>query len=170
MMCVRHLMAIAALPFTVTVLIPIWISRRYDTGLVVGPNMLSVTTQVVGILVFGVGLLMFGVSLWHFAVQGRGTLAPWDPPKALVVGGPYRYVRNPMISGVLFVLVGQALVLLSRPHAIWALVFLCANLLVIPFFEEPQLEHRFGNSYLEYRRHVRRFVPRRRAWKPGDHH
>ena len=61
----------------------------------------------------GVGLLLFAASLRQFAVRGKGTLAPWDPPKHLVVEGPYRYVRNPMISGVLFVLLGEALVLRS---------------------------------------------------------
>src|SRR6185295_13856231 len=96
--------------------------------------------------------------------EGHGTLAPWDPPRALVVRGPYRFVRNPMISGVVFALFAEALVLLSRPHAVWAAAFGLLNLIYIPLIEEPQLERRFGEPYREYCKHVRRFLPRLRPW------
>jgi protein-S-isoprenylcysteine O-methyltransferase Ste14 len=72
-----------------------------------------------------------------------------------------------MISGVIFILFGQAFVLLSLPHGVWAAAFLSLNLLYIPLMEEPQLERRFGESYREYRRHVRRVLPRLRPWVPG---
>jgi protein-S-isoprenylcysteine O-methyltransferase Ste14 len=113
-----------------------------------------------------VGLLLFLASLRRFATEGKGTLAPWDPPCALVLRGPYRFVRNPMISGVIFILFGEAFVLLSLPHGVWAAAFLMLNLLYIPLMEEPQLERRFGEPYREYRRHVRRFLPRLRPWEP----
>jgi protein-S-isoprenylcysteine O-methyltransferase Ste14 len=90
-------------------------------------------------------------------------LAPWDPPAHLVVRGPYRYVRNPMISGVLFIIIAESLVLRSFPHAAWAAVFLLVNMIYIPFIEEPQLERRFGDEYRQYKRDVPRFVPRMRA-------
>jgi protein-S-isoprenylcysteine O-methyltransferase Ste14 len=166
LMFMRHLIAIAVLPFTVTVVIPIWIGRRNQTAFVVGDSAAYVGVQLVGVVVLAIGLLLFVASLRHFVSQGRGTLAPWDPPRALVVGGPYRYVRNPMISGVLFILFGEALVLVSRPHALWALLFLCMNLVYIPILEEPMLDQRFGDAYREYRRHVRRFLPRVRPWIP----
>ncbi|HEY2932048.1 MAG TPA: isoprenylcysteine carboxylmethyltransferase family protein [Acidobacteriota bacterium] len=165
---VRHLFAVAVLPFTVAVLIPLWIARQYHVAVVVGANALELVTQLVGIAFVAIGLLLFGESLRHFVVKGHGTLAPWDPPKHLVVDGPYRYVRNPMISGVLFVLFGEALVLLSWPHARWALLFLCINLIYIPLLEEPLLQARFGDSYRNYRHHVRRFIPRLRPWPPRD--
>lgn len=114
------------------------------------------------------GLWLFAASLRHLAVKGRGTLAPWDPPKNLVVEGPYRYVRNPMISGVILILFGEALGLLSRPHGWWALAVLCINFVYIPLLEEPGLQERFGDSYREYRRHVRRFLPRLQPWIPPD--
>ncbi len=161
----RHLLAIAILPFTVTILIPLWLARRYQTVPGVGTNVLEVASQIAGVAVLAVGLLLFTASLRRFAVQGKGTLAPWDPPRKLVVVGPYRYVRNPMISGVLFVLFGEAFVLFSAPHFWWALTFLGINSVVIPLFEEPQLEQRFGESYREYKRHVPRVIPRLRPWQ-----
>ena len=161
---IRHLVAIAVLPFTMAVVIPIWIGRRSDVHIAVGANASEITTQAIGIAVVAIGLLLFVASLRHFARQGQGTLAPWDPPVSLVVSGPYRYVRNPMISGVLFILFGEALVLRSWPHARWALLFLCINLVYIPLLEEPMLRVRFGNSYGEYRRHVWMFIPRLRPW------
>jgi len=93
-------------------------------------------------------------------------LAPWDPPRHLVVRGPYRHVRNPMISGVVFVLFGEALVLLSGPHAQWALIFLVINFIYIPLLEEQRLKARFGEEYIEYCRHVPRLLPRLRPWTP----
>jgi len=166
----RHLLSIAILPFTVTVIIPSWLARRYHVSLTIGTTAPEIVLQVLGVASLGVGLVLFAASLRQFAVRGKGTLAPWDPPKHLVVEGPYRYVRNPMISGVLFVLFGEALVLQSWPHGCWALIFLFINLVYIPLFEEPQLERRFGDSYVEYRRHVRRLLPRLRPWQPGNHH
>ena len=73
-----------------------------------------------------------------------------------------------MISGVLFILFGEALLLLSRPHFVWALIFLGMNILVIPLFEEPDLRRRFGDAYVEYCRHVPRLFPRLRPWEPED--
>ena len=89
----------------------------------------------------------------------------WDPPRRLVVRGPYAYVRNPMISGVLFVLLGEALLLLSRPHLEWALICLLINAVYIPLLEEPMLLERFGDAYREYCRHVPRLLPRLRPWR-----
>jgi protein-S-isoprenylcysteine O-methyltransferase Ste14 len=167
LMAVRHLLAIAILPFTVTVLIPIWIARRYG----VTPRFGSIgesALQLAGVGSLAVGLLLFVASLRRFATEGKGTLAPWDPPRRLVVRGPYRFVRNPMISGVIFILFGEALVLVSLPHAVWAVSFLVLNLIYIPLLEEPQLEQRFGDSYREYCEHVRRFIPRIQPWRGSN--
>jgi protein-S-isoprenylcysteine O-methyltransferase Ste14 len=163
----RHLLAIAILPFTVAVLVPVWIAQRYGVEPGLGRSPVQILLQVAGIALLGVGLPLFLASLRRFATEGKGTLAPWDPPRALVVRGPYRLVRNPMITGVIFVLFGEALVLLSRSHGVWAASFLLINLVYIPLLEEPQLEQRFGDSYREYRRHVRRFLPRLTPWDPG---
>jgi protein-S-isoprenylcysteine O-methyltransferase Ste14 len=163
-MALRHLLAIAVLPFTVTVLVPVWIARRYAVAPGVGSGLVEGLVQLAGLALLALGFAFFAASLRRFAGEGEGTLAPWDPPQRLVVRGPYRYVRNPMISGVVLFLFGEALVLLSLPHAAWAAAFLALNSIYIPWVEEPQLARRFGESYREYCRHVPRVIPRLRPW------
>jgi protein-S-isoprenylcysteine O-methyltransferase Ste14 len=164
----RHLLSVAVLPFSVAVLVPLWLARSNNISPAIGTTAAQMFAQVIGVLLLGVGLTLFSASLRNFVTEGEGTLAPWDPPRRLVVRGPYRYVRNPMISGVVFVLFGEALILLSRPHLVWALIFLAANLIYIPLLEETGLKHRFGDSYLEYCRNVRRLIPRLQPWETDD--
>ena len=165
----RHVLSIALLPFTVAVLVPLWLARSNNISPAIGTSLPQVFAQVVGTLLLAVGLILSSASLRKLVTEGEGTLAPWDPPRRLVVRGPYRYVRNPMISGVVFVLFGETLLLLSRPHLMWALIFLGANFVWIPLVEETGLRHRFGDSYVEYCRHVPRLFPRLRPWDPEDH-
>lgn len=162
----RHLIAIAVLPFTVVVLIPFWIAQKYGVSPTVGRFAGTILLQSGGFVLVGVGLFLAIVSVWRFATEGMGTLAPWDPPRVFVAHGPYQFVRNPMISGVILCLFGEACVLLSLSHGVWAVSFLILNIFYIPLVEEPQLERRFGDSYREYCRHVRRFVPRLKPWRP----
>jgi protein-S-isoprenylcysteine O-methyltransferase Ste14 len=163
----RHAVAVAVLPFTMAVLVPLWLARRNGITLDVASSPAAVLLQVGGIALPVVGLILFVACLRRFATSGRGTLAPWDPPRELVLVGPYRYVRNPMISGVLLVLAGEALVLRSRPHLLWACTFLVVNAVYIPLWEEPALERRFGERYRAYCRHVPRLLPRPRPWSPS---
>jgi protein-S-isoprenylcysteine O-methyltransferase Ste14 len=167
-MLVRHLLSLAILPVTVTVLVPSWLARRNHLSARVGADAIELGAQLAGLLVLGIGLALFAASLRQFVIRGKGTLAPWDPPKYLVIEGPFRYVRNPMISGVVFILFGEALVLLSSPHLIWALLFLVLNLTYIPLLEEPPLETRFGDAYREYCRHVGRILPRLHPWVSAE--
>lgn len=166
-MLIRHLLSIAVLPFTVAVVIPTWIARRNGVRPGFGPGEPRMLVQTAGLLLLVIGLFLFAASLRRFATEGKGTLAPWDPPRRLVLHGPYRYVRNPMISGVLFVLFGEALALMSKPHFMWAVLFLAMNVVYIPLLEEPQLAQRFGADYAEYCRNVPRLLPRARPWNPG---
>jgi protein-S-isoprenylcysteine O-methyltransferase Ste14 len=163
----RHTLAVAALPFVVAVIIPVWLARSNDVVLRFAPTRSLGLAQALGLLLLITGALLFVGSLRRFATDGDGTLAPWDPPQRLVVTGLYRYVRNPMITGVLFVVTGEALMLWSGPHAEWAFIFFLANALYIPVIEEPLLLRRFGAPYREYCRHVRRFLPRLRPWAPS---
>jgi len=163
----RHLLAIVVLPGTVMVWVPLWIARRWGITFTWPRDGIEIILLVAGIFAVVIGLTLFFASLRRFAAKGQGTLAPWDPPRHLVVVGPYRYVRNPMISGVTFVALGEALILRSWPHVLWALAFLANNFVWIPLYEEPRLERSFGDEYRTYRRHVRRFLPRLRPWNPA---
>jgi protein-S-isoprenylcysteine O-methyltransferase Ste14 len=117
-----------------------------------------------GLLCIGAGLALLVQTIRLFAIVGRGTLAPWDPPRRLVVRGIYRHVRNPMISGVIAVLLGESLIAGARPLALWCALFMCINAVYIPLLEEPQLAARFGADYLTYRKNVPRWLPRLRPW------
>lgn len=166
MLLIRHLLAIATLPFVVTVLVPLSLARRAHVTLVLADSPSLAALQACGLVLLIAGLTLFAAALRRFFVDGRGTLAPWDPPRALVVRGPYRYVRNPMISGVVFVLFGEALILRSMAHLWWAAAFLAVNAVYIPLLEEPMLAVRFPASYARYRRNVPRLFPRLRPWDP----
>jgi len=112
----------------------------------------------------GLAILVVGgaVALWcilTFALVGRGTPAPFDPPRKLVVAGPYRWVRNPMYIGAGGVLVGTALFYESAALVAFAAGFLLAAHLFVVFYEEPTLERTFGAQYADYRNAVQRWVP-----------
>jgi len=164
----RQVLAVVILPGSVLVLVPVWIAQRYGTALGIGRSTGQIGIQLAGMALLLLGLALFVSSLRRFAGEGKGTLAPWDPPRELVIHGPYRFVRNPMISGVVITLFGEAGVLLSLPHLAWAAAFLALNLLYMPLVEEPQLARRFGEPYREYRRNVPRLLPRLRPWIPED--
>jgi protein-S-isoprenylcysteine O-methyltransferase Ste14 len=165
---IRQLLAVAILPFSVTVLVPLWIGSRFAVSPAWPGSAGGWLLAALGAAVLAPGLLLFATTLWRFAREGKGTLAPWDPPQRLVVRGPYRYVRNPMISGVIAVLLGEALLLRSAALLTWAGIFLALNLVYIPLVEEPQLARRFGADYRRYREHVPGLLPRLRPWTGDD--
>jgi len=106
--------------------------------------------------------LYLACAFWGFALRGKGTPLPLDPPKKLVVEGPYRVVRNPMYWGVGFVIVGEAAVFHSRALTELAAVFAIGVILFVLLYEEPALRAKFGTEYEEYCRRVPRWLPR---WK-----
>ncbi|MDR2506993.1 MAG: isoprenylcysteine carboxylmethyltransferase family protein [Candidatus Accumulibacter sp.] len=111
------------------------------------------------------GLSMAVWTMWLFSKKGQGTAAPWNPPKKLVIEGPYRHVRNPMISSVLMMLVAEAL-LLNSWHIVGLFVlFFGINTVYFPLAEEKELERRFGAAYLDYKRNVPRWIPRFRPFE-----
>jgi protein-S-isoprenylcysteine O-methyltransferase Ste14 len=155
------------LPVTVTIFVPVLIGVLAGLRSVDAPAPMRWTLLVLGCgtIVGGLVLMVWTNSLFHRV--GRGTLAPWDETSRLVVRGPYRHVRNPMISGVLAILLGEAIAARSWPLLLWFAAFFTMNALVIPSWEEPNLERRFGSDYAEYRRHVPRWIPRLRSWEPS---
>lgn len=116
------------------------------------------TYPAILLLICGLILAIWTVIL--FRKIGKGTPAPWDPPKKLVIAGPYRYVRNPMLSGVFMILLAEAFYFQSFAITLWFLIFIAANLIYFPLSEEPGLRKRFGQEYEEYCRNVPRFIPR----------
>jgi protein-S-isoprenylcysteine O-methyltransferase Ste14 len=151
----RHLLAIVALPGIVSVLVPAWLLAGEEVDLDL--DVLSVA----GAVLFTAGLVLWTVSLTLFARIGRGTLAPWDPAKRMVVVGPYRHVRNPMITGVLAMLAGEAALFGSVRILIWTGVFFVLNAVWFRLVEEPGLRARFGEEYEQYARRTPRWIPTR---------
>ena len=126
---------------------------------------LSLAPLLAGCALICVGLTLLGKTIQLFAAIGKGTLAPWDPTRKLVVQGPYRHVRNPMISGVLCILLGESVLLGSWPVFIFALLFVTIIHVSFITSEEPGLARRFGEEYLQYRNAVPRWVPRLTPWE-----
>ena len=154
----RHLRAVLLLPFAVTIVVPGIVLWRTGVDVSVWP------LPVAGAVLTALGLALLAWTLALFAKVGRGTLAPWDPTRRLVVAGPYRHVRNPMISGVLAVLLGESAVFASLPLLLWFAAVLAVNAVYFPLVEEPGLRRRFGAEYDRYRANVPRWIPRFRPW------
>jgi protein-S-isoprenylcysteine O-methyltransferase Ste14 len=114
------------------------------------------------IAAMGIGAAGAAVALWcifTFAMIGRGTPAPFDPPRRLVIQGPYRFVRNPMYIGAGLALAGAALFYKSLPLLGYAGFFFLATHLFVVWYEEPTLRRTFGQEYEAYCRRVRRWWP-----------
>jgi protein-S-isoprenylcysteine O-methyltransferase Ste14 len=116
--------------------------------------------QVLGLLFVIAGAVLAVSCILAFAFIGRGTPAPFDPPRRLVVRGPYRWVRNPMYVGAGTALLGAALYYDSLPLLAYGVGFLLAMHLFVVLYEEPVLRRAFGPEYEEYRRRVGRWWPR----------
>ena len=149
MIALRLLISIAVLPGLVAIALP-WI--------IVGnaPPIGSWLGLVP--IAFGVALSIWCVLL--FARAGRGTPAPWDPPRRFVAVGPYRAVRNPMYLGVGSVILGEALLFGSWSLAAYLAVVAVVWHLFVVAYEEPTLERQFGEEYRRYRTSVPRWLPR----------
>jgi protein-S-isoprenylcysteine O-methyltransferase Ste14 len=163
----RHVRAIGLLPGMGVVAVPGLIlaltGADIGWGLDNGSRALPV---LAGAVLICAGLALMYRTITLFAREGDGTLAPWDPTRRLVVRGPYRFVRNPMIVGVMAVIIGEAALFGSRGILTWGLVFFAVNAVWFPVVEEPGLAGRFGADYEVYRRNVPRWVPRRKPWTP----
>lgn len=154
MLIIRSIFFTIVFPGSVTILIP-----HFIVGHGYGLALSRPLWAWIGLFPLGAGIVILFRCIWDFAVTGRGTLAPVDPPTQLVITGLYRYVRNPMYLGVLCILSGEALLFVSTGLLIYTLaVFLVVHLFVV-FFEEPMLRRQFGESYQHYTRKVPRWLP-----------
>ena len=124
----------------------------------------GVATRVVGGLLIATAAPVLISAFVRFVVEGAGTPAPVAPTERLVVGGLYRYVRNPMYLAVLAIVVGQALLLGQRPLLTYALVVAVLFAVFVKVYEEPTLRRRYGEQYDAYCRVVPGWIPRLRRW------
>ena len=162
-MFARHLFALV-MPVTVTIVGPALVLA--GSGGTLGwdlPFPWNVLIVALGSASIAVGLTFVVWTISLFVTVGRGTLAPWDPTQRLVAQGPYRRVRNPMITGVGAILVGEVLIAGSPWLVLWFAIFAALNAVYIPLVEEPGLEERFGDDYIAYVDRVPRWLPRLRA-------
>jgi len=148
------------LPITVLILVPRSIESNFNFSL----NIVS----AIGLALVLAGLIILCINISTFIRFGKGTLAPWSPTKKLVVRGMYAHVRNPMITGVLTVLLGESLLFHSKNIFTWFVLFFIINYVYFILSEEPGLEKRFGAEYLEYKRNVPRWIPRLKPWIPEE--
>jgi protein-S-isoprenylcysteine O-methyltransferase Ste14 len=116
--------------------------------------------QVVGMVIGAAGAAVALWCIFTFATIGRGTPAPFDPPRRLVIRGPYRFVRNPMYIGAGLALASAALFYESAPLLGYAGLFFLATHVFVVGYEEPTLRRTFGQEYEAYCRQVKRWWPR----------
>jgi protein-S-isoprenylcysteine O-methyltransferase Ste14 len=162
MLTLRHLLAILLLPFLAVAGVPYWLLVAFAAGDTRWGQSIQIfwLPRLAGIAFIVAGLILFSWCMVLFARVGQGTLAPWDPTWDLVAVRPYRYVRNPMITGVALMLIGQALFWGSWILSLWACIFVLINHVYFILSEEPGLEKRFGENYRVYKSSVPRWIPR----------
>ena len=122
--------------------------------------------QALGVVLIVAGAAVMIRAFARFVVEGLGTPAPAAPPERLVVGGLYRYVRNPMYVALLATITGQALLLGRASLVVYAAVVWAVTFAFVRGYEEPALRRRFGTEYDSYRRAVPGWLPRPRPWDP----
>lgn len=147
-------------PGSVVVLVPYLVLENPSLGAI---NVWGMS--MLGLLPIVLGTALYMRCAFDFALSGRGTPAPVDPPVQLVASGPYRYSRNPMYIGILAILAGEAVLFRDR-----ALLYLLLTMgvvfhLVVVLYEEHALRHRFGDRYARYREQAPRWIPRRSGLK-----
>jgi protein-S-isoprenylcysteine O-methyltransferase Ste14 len=157
----------ALAPGTVAGLLPWWITR-WEMGDLLGavPSWVTASLRLIGGSLIVAGVVVLVRAFARFVVEGLGTPAPIAPTEHLVVGGMYRYVRNPMYVAIFAVLAGQALFLGRPVLLLYGLVTAVPVVAFVRWYEEPALRRAFGTEYERYRAAVPGWWPRRRAYEP----
>jgi protein-S-isoprenylcysteine O-methyltransferase Ste14 len=157
MMAIKTLLWSFFVPGAITVLVPyLLLSSQFD----------SFRFNISGFRFFGLIPILIGVMIyiwcaWYFTFIGKGTPAPFDPPKELVIKGPYQYVRNPMYVFVALTLIGEAIFFQTTILVLFAVLAVIIFHLWVVLYEEPTLKQRFGWAYERYCESVRRWLPRK---------
>lgn len=151
---VRDVLFTLVVPGTGGVLVPWWL---------LGLGAVPPVRGWYGGVVIGAGVALYVASVRAFAVAGRGTPGPWDPPRRVVDRGPYRYVRNPIYVAAMLIVLGEAGLFGSVTLLEYAGGAAVAFHLLVVWYEEPRLRRAFGEPYAAYVRTVRRWIPLPRA-------
>jgi protein-S-isoprenylcysteine O-methyltransferase Ste14 len=149
-------------PGVVAGLVPYWITGGWDG------SGAPLALQVAGAVLLAAGIGALAHTVIRFVIEGLGTPFPAAPTENLVVGGLYRYVRNPMYLAVIASILGQAAILGSVSLVVYAAIFWVTVASFVRFYEEPTLSSKYGEQYAAYRRAVRGWLPRATPWR-GDH-
>ena len=157
----EYLKVALILPGNVLITIPLFIflstRNSYSYDLVSPHNFLF----YIAMFFLTLGLLLAIWSVRAFYIKGGdGTPGPWRPVSNLVISGPYRYVRNPMILGAVDLLLFEATLFASMPLLFWAIVFFVGNIIYFKIFEEKELTKRFGTDYEDYKNNVPMLFPK----------
>jgi protein-S-isoprenylcysteine O-methyltransferase Ste14 len=149
-------------PCVVAGLVP-WLISGWDLPRPSSP--LAIVRMTAGVVLLVPAVVVLVRAFARFVVEGGGTPAPVAPTERLVVGGDYRFVRNPMYLAVVTSVLGQAMIfgslaLLGYALAVWAI-----TAAFVRWYEEPLLLERYGDEYQRYREAVRAWVPRLRPWQ-----
>ena len=164
----QQVKAVILLPFTVLIVIPAVILYFPGVGGMAlrRPAPWNVLMLIGAAVLVSIGLTLFVATMMLFGKTGKGTLAPWNPPQRLVMAGPYRHVRNPMISGVLFILSAEAPFFGSLPIlGYFAAVFLRPIRSTSHWSKSPVWKSGLARSTLGIRQHVPRWIPRLTPWR-----
>jgi protein-S-isoprenylcysteine O-methyltransferase Ste14 len=157
---IGSLIFLVAEPGLMGVLVPYWLTGWDSADPPAG-------LTVVGVVALLAGLAVLAHTVSRFVVEGLGTPAPVAPTQNLVVGGLYRFVRNPMYVAVILIILGQAAILGRAELVAYAAVFWAIVATFVRLYEEPTLAERYGVQYAAYRRAVRAWWPRLTPWH-GD--
>ena len=162
----RHISSFAAL-IVMCFVIPFLIirfERQFSDHSLYTP---AASLSVVGLIICVAGLILLIAAIRMVILKGNGTIMPWDQTRILIIVGLYSHVRNPMIMSLIIILVGETILFASYGIALLAALNIVINTVYFIFFEEPGLEKRFGEQYIEYKKNVPRWIPRWKPWQPS---
>jgi len=158
---IEYLKVVLILPGNVLIFIPLLIylftRNSYSYDLVILHSFLFYVS--IFCIVLGLWLAIWSVQTFY-TKGGDGTPGPWRPVSNLIISGPYRYVRNPMLLGVFFILLFESIFFTSLPIFFWFIVFFFGNIIYFKAFEEKELIKRFGINYEDYKNNVSMLFPR----------
>ena len=156
----KYLRDVIIFPFTITVIVPYFLYNKSQHFI---PDILPL--KIIAVLMFAFGMFLFLYTNFLFKTIAKATLAPWSPKQNLVITGPYKYCRNPMITGVLFILFSEALFFHCTNILLWGCFFIVTNTIFFIKVEEPYLTKTFGEQYLRYKASVPRWIPKLKPYR-----